>query len=639
MRNTFIRTAACSLKLKTADPKYNVSEIISAAKDAYAKDVRLLVTPELSVTSYTCADLFFNTRLLSSAQDALNTLLKSTAHMDMAIVVGMPIAHGTCLYNCAVVLHKGDIIGAVPKTYIANYSEFYEKRWFAPSSKAPTHGTVRLLDRDVPFGKYLFDLGGGAVVGMELCEDLWTPVPPSSAMALCGANIICNLSASDEYVSKAQYREELISHQSARCVCGYVYAGASVYESTTDLVFSGATAIYENGAKLAVGERFSRENVLTIADIDTEKLDVLRRANISFSDNTSHNNEYAVLPCNVSNTKNNLDYRYVDAHPFVPSDTQAVAERCAEIFAIQTSGLARRVEHVGSKGCIVGISGGLDSTLALLVAVKSMELIGKKPSDVLGVTMPCFGTTDRTHSNALELMRCLGVTPREINLREACTLHMRDIGHDESIKDITYENTQARERTQVLFDLANKESLMLVGTGDLSELAMGWCTYNGDHMSMYGVNASVPKTLVKYLVRYVSTTSDENTQRVLLDILDTPVSPELLPPDKDGKIAQITEDNIGPYELHDFFLYHMVRFGASKDKLFLLARKAFAGVYSDSVIAKWLDVFIRRFFISQFKRSCIPDSPKVGSVSLSPRGDWRMPSDASYTAFLADDID
>ncbi len=535
MENTFIRTAACSLKLKVADPKYNVSEIINVARDAYEKGVKLLVTPELSVTAYTCADLFFNTRLLSAAQDALTTLLKATADMDMVIVVGMPIAHGNCLYNCAVVLHKGEIAGAVPKTYIANYSEFYEKRWFAPAAKVPAHGTVKLPDKEVPFGKYLFDLGGGAVLGIELCEDLWTPIPPSSAMALCGANIICNLSASDEYVSKAQYRDELISHQSARCVCGYVYAGASVYESTTDLVFSGTTAVYENGVKLAAGDRFSRENVLTIADIDMEKLNVLRRSNISFSDNTAHSDEYAVLPCLVSNTENNLDYRYVDAHPFVPSDTKAVAQRCAEIFAIQTAGLAKRVEHVGSKGCIVGISGGLDSTLALLAAVKSMELIGKKPSDVLGVTMPCFGTTDRTHANALELMRCLGVTSREINLHNACTLHMRDIGHDDSIKDITYENTQARERTQVLFDLANKENMLLVGTGDLSELAMGWCTYNGDHMSMYGVNASVPKTLVKYLVRYVSTASDESTRRVLRDILDTPVSPELLPPAECGR--------------------------------------------------------------------------------------------------------
>lgn len=634
MKNTFIRVAASSLKLKAADPEYNAKQIVDTIFKAHSKGVKLLVTPELSITAYTCADLFFNSALLNSAENALREILSSTADIDMTVIVGMPAASGTSLYNCAVVINKGKIIGAVPKTYIANYKEFYEKRWFAPASKAPKHSTIKILGCDVPFGKYLFDLGGGAVFGIEICEDLWAPIPPSSEMAVNGANIICNPSASDEYVSKAQYREELVSHQSARCICAYAYSGASVYESTTDLVFSGATIISENGVLLSKGDRFARENVLTVADVDIEKLDALRRSNITFSDNTACTGEYEILDCTVGNAANDLAYRYVDPHPFVPSDDKKITERCREIFAIQASGLAKRLEHVGSRGCVIGISGGLDSTLALLVAAESMKLLGKKSSDIIGVTMPGFGTTDRTYNNAIKLMNELGVTVKEINIKEACLLHMKDIGHDESVKDITYENTQARERTQILFDLANKENCLLVGTGDLSELAMGWCTYNGDHMSMYGVNASVPKTLVKYLVRYVSTVSSEAARATLLDILDTPVSPELLPPDENGKIAQKTEDNIGPYELHDFFLYHFIRFGASREKLLLLACKAFEGKYDEAFIEKWLNVFIKRFFISQFKRSCIPDSPKVGSVSLSPRGDWRMPSDASFNIFL-----
>lgn len=634
MKNTFIRTAVASLKLKVADPEYNSKEIIRIIKEANARDVKLLLTPELSITSYTCADLFFSSDLQDAAERALEKVVQATVTIDMAVVLGMPIIKGTCLFNCALVIKKGKIIGAVPKTYIANYKEFYEKRWFAPASKAADFDCVNILGQDVPFGKYLFNLGSGAILGIEICEDLWAPIPPSSEMTLCGANIICNLSASDEYVSKAQYREDLISNQSARSICAYAYAGASVFESTTDLVFSGATVICENGTILAKGERFSRENVLTVADIDTDKLNALRRSNITFSDNTSYIGKYKVLNCTVENISNDLAYRYIDAHPFVPSDDNRVTERCKEIFAIQANGLAKRIEHVGSKGCVIGISGGLDSTLALLVAAEAMRLLGKSNTNIIGVTMPGFGTTDRTYTNAMELMKELGISIREIDIKEACTLHMRDIGHDESIHDITYENTQARERTQILFDIANKEGCLLVGTGDLSELAMGWCTYNGDHMSMYGVNASVPKTLVKYLVKYVSTTSNDAVKNTLLDILDTPVSPELLPPNKDGKIAQKTEDNIGPYELHDFFLYHFIRFGASKEKLSLLACKAFEKKYDKETVEKWLTVFLRRFFISQFKRSCIPDAPKVGSVSLSPRGDWRMPSDASYNVFI-----
>ena len=636
MNEPFFRIAAASLKLKVADPEYNVGEILKAVKDAREKDVRLLVTPELSITGYTCADLFHSSTLLDKAEQALQTLIDETKYIDMAIVVGMPVRSHTSLFNCAVVLKNGRIVGAVPKTHIANYHEFYEKRWFSPASKAPLY-PVKLLDEEV--GLYtgessIFDLGSGAFLGIEICEDLWAPIPPSSELALHGANIIVNLSASDEYVAKAEYRASLVANQSARCICAYAYAGASVFESTTDLVFSGATLIAENGAVCAEGERFSRENVLTIFDVDVEKLNALRRQNMTFADSVPECSEAWGESCVVTNDSNDLSYRYIDPHPFVPSDKADRAQRCSEILSIQASGLAKRIEHVGSKGCVIGISGGLDSTLALLVCVRAMKLLGKPVSDIIGVTMPGFGTTDRTYSNALELMRELGVTIREISIKDACLLHMRDIGHDPSIKDITYENTQARERTQVLFDLANKENCLLVGTGDLSELAMGWCTYNGDHMSMYGVNASVPKTLVKYIVAFEAENGSEKVRATLEDILDTPVSPELLPPDEQGRIAQKTEDNIGPYELHDFFLYHFIRFGSSKEKLRRMALKAFDGVYDNDTIEKWLTVFIRRFFISQFKRSCIPDSPKVGSVSLSPRGDWRMPSDASFSQFI-----
>ena len=482
-------------------------------------------------------------------------------------------------------------------------------------------------------GSQLFDLGSGVLLGVELCEDLWVPQPPSGALALQGANLIANLSASDEYVSKAAYRRDLVVGQSARCVAGYVYAGAGVHESTTDLVFSGATLVAENGGILAEGERFARESVLTVADVDVEKLNAQRRQNMSFENRPGA----AVQSCPVPNAENDLAYRIVDPHPFVPAADAQRRERCKEIFLLQASGLAGRLEHVGSKGCVLGISGGLDSTLALLVAVRAMELLGKPASAVLGVTMPGFGTTDRTYRNALDLMEALGVTRREISIADACVQHMADIGHDPSVHDITYENTQARERTQILFDLANKEGCLLVGTGDLSELAMGWCTYNGDHMSMYGVNASVPKTLVRYLVDYVAGELGGRTEEILRDVLDTPVSPELLPPDANGKIAQKTEEKIGPYELHDFFLYHFVRFGFDRKKLAVLAEKAFDGQYDRPTIDRWLTEFLRRFFISQFKRSCIPDSPKVGSVSLSPRGDWRMPSDAAMQAFLQSD--
>lgn len=632
MNYGMMRVAAASLKLKVANPSYNKEEIKNAIDKALEKNVRLLVTPELSVTGYTCADLFFTKSLQEAANNAFKEIVEYTKGKNICVILGMPVPFFNSLYNCAVVVSNGEVNGIVPKENIANYNEFYEKRWFASGKQFESVQPINLCGYDTQIGSQIFDFGNGAVLGIEICEDLWTACPPSSKMCQHGANIIANLSASDEYVAKANYRKSLISNQSARCISAYIYTSSGVHESTTDLVFSGATVIAENGAIVAEGKRFERDNVITIADIDIEKLNTQRHSNMTF-ENLSSEIGYSVIN-NIDNTDNDLDYRFVNPHPFVPSNKDEMRERCEEIFAIQSSGLAKRLEHVGSKGCVIGISGGLDSTLALLVAVEAMKLIGKPASDIIGITMPGFGTTDRTYNNAIDLMKSLGVTIKEISIKDACIQHMKDIEHDESIHDITYENTQARERTQILFDMANKHNCLLVGTGDLSELAMGWCTYNGDHMSMYAVNCSVPKTLVRYLVDYVASISDEKTKEILLDVLDTPVSPELLPPDKNGKIAQKTEDNIGPYELHDFFLYNFVRFGFTKEKLQKLAEKAFEGKYDSEVIAKWLNVFMKRFFISQFKRSCIPDGPKVGSVSLSPRGDWRMPSDASFEDFI-----
>lgn len=631
MNYGFLRAAAASLKLKPADPEFNKNEIIRAIDEAVKNETRLLVTPELSVTGYTCADLFFSKALYNSAMSALVEIAEYTNGKNIAVLVGVPVEYKNSLYNCAAVLVNGVVAGLVPKIHIANYNEFYEKRWFASGADFKTAQDIEFCGFNTKIGPQLFDLGDGAILGVELCEDLWVPCPPSGELSLSGANIIANLSASDEYASKAQYRRELVSNQSARCICGYVYAGASVFESTTDLLFGGALFAAENGTVLAEGERFQRKTNIIYADIDVEKINTLRVKNMSFENNSQ---QVEILDAKVENNSNDLKFRYVDAHPFVPDNDDKRRERCREIFSIQAGALAKRLEHVGSTGAVVGISGGLDSTLALLVCTKAMSLLGKENSDILGVTMPGFGTTGRTYNNALKLMNCLGVTVSEVDIKEACMLHMRDIEHDADIHDITYENTQARERTQVLFDLANKHGKLLVGTGDLSELAMGWCTYNGDHMSMYGVNASVPKTLVRYLVDYVASVSEKDTADVLYDILDTPVSPELLPPDENGNIAQKTEENIGPYELHDFFLYNFIRFGFSKEKLIRLALKAFDNKYSEDTVEKWADVFIKRFFISQFKRSCVPDSPKVGSVSLSPRGDWRMPSDASFAAFI-----
>ena len=634
MNYGFFRVAAAAPRLRVADPDYNAGQLETVIDRAVAQQVRLLVTPELSVTGYTCADLFFTAALQQAADRAVQRLAAYTAGKDIAVLIGAPVPYKNSLYNCALLLRDGQVQGMVPKVHLANYNEFYEKRWFASGAD---FDTVQMVN-GVPMGSQLFDMGSGVLLGVELCEDLWVPQPPSGALALQGANLIANLSASDEYVSKAAYRRDLVAGQSARCVAGYVYAGAGVHESTTDLVFSGATLVAENGGILAEGERFARESVLTVADVDVEKLNAQRRQNMSFENRPGA----AVQSCPVPNAENDLAYRIVDPHPFVPAVDAQRRERCKEIFLLQASGLAGRLEHVGSKGCVLGISGGLDSTLALLVAVRAMELLGKPASAVLGVTMPGFGTTDRTYRNALDLMEALGVTRREISIADACVQHMADIGHDPSVHDITYENTQARERTQILFDLANKEGCLLVGTGDLSELAMGWCTYNGDHMSMYAVNTSIPKTLVRTLVDMIGHDMDENgfagLAPVIEDIIDTPVSPELLPPNPDGTIAQKTEDTVGSYVLHDFFLYYTLRYGMEPDEIRELTREAVRQSdeykFSDEEIDKWLKVFYTRFFRQQFKRNCMPDGVKVGSVSVSPRGDLRLPSEIEFEDFV-----
>ena len=509
MNYGFIRTAAASLKIKVADVDYNVKEIKKAVDEAVKEDIRLLVTPELSVTGYTCADLFFNKSLLDKSDKAVLELAEYTKDKNIVVLIGAPCSYLNKLYNCAFVLSGGRVSGIVPKQYIANYNEFYEKRWF---DTATYLGDCYIEKFNAAMSvNSIFMIADDVYLGVEICEDLWVPNPPSSSRVLAGANIIANLSASDEYVSKAQYRKDLVSNQSARCICGYVYAGASVYESTTDLVFSGATLIAENGAVIAQGKRFSRDNVITVADIDVEKLNALRRKNMSFE-----NNQLACVinPAVTDNKNNDLKYRYVDPYPFVPSLEEDRKQRCEEIFNIQAAGLAKRIEHVGSKGAVVGISGGLDSTLALLVCAQAMKLLGRDNSEIMGITMPGFGTTDRTYNNAVELMKSLGVTVKEISIKDACIQHLKDIEHNENLRDITYENTQARERTQILFDMANKHGKLLVGTGDLSELAMGWCTYNGDHMSMYAVNASVPKTLVRYLVEYVANISEKKTAKL-----------------------------------------------------------------------------------------------------------------------------
>ena len=632
MRDGFVKVAACTPDLRVADCLYNTARICKGIKEAYDQNAKIIVFPELSITGYTCGDLFWQEALLKEAKHQLIHILARTKGNDALVFVGLPWEKDDKLYNVAAVISDGRLLGLVPKRHLPNYNEFYEARHFTPGNTQVEW--VKFEGRPVPFGtNLLFDceFPKGLCVAAELCEDLWAPNPPSTAHALAGANVIVNLSASDEITGKKSYRESLIAGQSARLLCGYIYANAGTGESTQDLVFGAHDIIAENGHILAESDRFANEAIYTELDINRLRAD--RRRMTTFGPCSSEGYEHVRVAMEEADTQLT---RKFDPAPFVPSGDVERAERCEEIFMIQALGLKKRLQHTGSKNAVVGISGGLDSTLALLVMSKAYDMLGMDRSQMTAVTMPGFGTTDRTYNNACELTRRLGAELLEVPIRDAVLQHFKDIGHDPEIHDVTYENSQARERTQILMDIANKKGGLVVGTGDMSELALGWATYNGDHMSMYGVNCSVPKTLVRHLVRYYADTcGDEAISSILYDVLDTPVSPELLPP-KDGEISQKTEDLVGPYELHDFFLYYILRFGFAPAKIYMLAKAAFAGVYDDATIKKWLQTFYRRFFAQQFKRSCLPDGPKVGSVSVSPRGDLRMPSDACAALWLAE---
>lgn len=636
MKFGFVKVAAAIPAVKVADCKFNAQQAEAQILVADGKGVEIIVFPELNLTGYTCGDLFNQQVLLEQAEIALMQVMNNTRQMDIVSIVGMPVIVEGTLMDCAVVFQKGKILGVVPKTYLANAKEFCELRWFSSSLSHADNAVVRLCGQLVPVScNLLFDTPS-ACFGIEISEDLWAPVPPSSELAVKGADIIFNLCANTEGISKHQYLRSLLAQQSARCLAGYVFASSGFGESTTDAVFGGDAFIYENGELLAASERFSLDSQLVTSEIDVERIRSERLTNNTF---TTSVRAYINHPATHINTElvSSRDLsltRPVEPHPFVPAGIDLDA-RCEEIFSIQVLGLAKRLIHTNCKSVVVGISGGLDSTLALLVCVKTFDKLNLPRKGIVGITMPGFGTTDRTYNNALSLMGSLQITTKEISIKNACIQHFQDIEHDSNVHDVTYENSQARERTQVLMDYANKIGALVIGTGDLSELALGWATYNGDHMSMYGVNGSIPKTLVRYLVNWVAQTGvDIISRNTLLDIIDTPISPELIPADENGNIKQKTEDLVGPYELHDFFIYHFLRSGARPAKIFYLAEIAFKGVYDSTTIKKWLTTFCRRFFQQQFKRSCLPDGPKVGSISLSPRGDWHMPSDASAAMWL-----
>lgn len=634
MNYGFVKAATAIPSVKVADCKYNAERIESLITIAEGKGVQIIVFPELCVTAYTCGDLFAQQLLLQEAEMALLQIMSNTRQLDIISIVGMPVTFNSTLLNTAVVIQKGKILGIVPKTYLPNYKEFYEMRWFS-SALNIQEDTVRICGQLVPISSNLLFDTPDTCFGIEICEDMWAPIPPSSTLALKGAEIIFNLSADNEGIGKHSYLRSLISQQSARTLSGYVFSSCGFGESTTDVVFAGNGLIYENGTLLAASERFCLEEQLIISEIDIERIRTERRINTTFAANAANCSETKAirLSTEMVNKKEFELTRTIKPLPFVPSDT-GLNERCEEIFSIQVSGLAKRLIHTNCKTTIIGISGGLDSTLALLVCVKTFDKLKLDRKGIIGITMPGFGTTDRTYHNALDLMKSLGVTIKEISIKDACIQHFKDLEHDINVHDVTYENSQARERTQILMDFANQVNGIVIGTGDLSELALGWATYNGDHMSNYGVNGSIPKTLVKYLVKWVAYNDvDEQSRNTLLDIVDTPISPELIPADNNGNIKQKTEDLVGPYELHDFFLYYFLRFGFRPAKIFFLANKAFNGSYDEETIKKWLITFFRRFFSQQFKRSCLPDGPKVG-ISLSPRGDWRMPSDASSAIWL-----
>lgn len=637
MKFGFVKVAAAIPAVKVADCKFNAQQTETQIMVADGKGVQIVIFPELNLTGYSCGDLFSHRILIEQAEMALMQVVNNTRQLDIVSIVGMPVVVNSTLANCAVVFQRGKILGVVPKTYLPNYKEFYEQRWFSSSLTYDGISEVRLCGQIVPFGKNLLFETSDTCFGIEICEDVWAPVPPSSELVLKGAEIIFNMSADTENISKHQYLRSLLAQQSARCLAGYVFSSCGFGESTTDVVFAGNALVYENGSLLAESERFSFSEQLLISEIDVERLRSERLVNTTFAASVRAYGAGNVrrIQAELVNSRDLSLTRYIDPHPFVPAGGKLLDERCEEIFSIQVAGLAKRLVHTNCKTVVVGISGGLDSTLALLVCVKTFDKLGLPRKGIVGITMPGFGTTDRTYNNALTLMSSLQVTTKEISIKDACIQHFKDIEHDMSVHDVTYENGQARERTQILMDYANKIGGLVIGTGDLSELALGWATYNGDHMSMYGVNASIPKTLVRYLVNWVAQTGvDVLSRNTLLDIIDTPISPELIPADENGNIKQKTEDLVGPYELHDFFLYYFLRFGMRPAKIFYLAEIAFRGVYDSTTIKKWLTNFCRRFFNQQFKRSCLPDGPKVGSVSLSPRGDWRMPSDASSAMWL-----
>lgn len=630
MRHGFIKVAAATPDIRVADVDYNKGQIIKQMDEAAEAGAKIIVFPELCITGYTCSDLFLQDILLNSAKKALVEIAEHTKNLDALVFVGVPIAVGGELYNVAAALNHGNILGFTTKSFLPNYGEFYEMRQFRPGSKKAEK--ILFGGKEIPFGPQLLFVENqmaNLIVSAEICEDVWSPVPPSIEAAREGATVIVNCSASDETIGKASYREALISGQSARLISGYIYANAGEGESTTDLVFGGHNLIAENGTILAEAKRFS--NGIIYTEFDVQKIANERRKNTTFTETQEH--VLPRIPFGLEQTETILT-RTFPSRPFVPRDDQERAKRCEEILTIQAMGLKKRLAHTHAKSAVVGISGGLDSTLALLVTAKAFDALGLERSGITAVTMPCFGTTDRTYQNACKMSLKVGATLREVRIGDAVMQHFKDIGHDPQDHSVTYENSQARERTQVLMDIANQTGGLVIGTGDMSELALGWATYNGDHMSMYGVNASVPKTLVRHLVHYFADTcEDSSLKEVLYDVLDTPVSPELLPP-KDGEIAQKTEDLVGPYELHDFFLYYFLRMGYEPGKIYRIAKLSFAGEYDDETIYKWLRTFCWRFFSQQFKRSCLPDGPKVGTVALSPRGDWRMPSDACVALWI-----
>ena len=627
----YVKVGASTVELKVANTIYNVEMIKKQIDEAINKNIQIISFPELSITGYTCGDLFNQDVLIDASYEGIKDLVNYSKDKMIVIIVGAPIKCENKLYNCAVVINDGKVLGIVPKTYIPNYNEFYETRWFKSSNDLKVK-EINLFNETVPIGVDLIftsKLNDELKFGVEICEDVWSLYPKSNDYASKGANIIFNLSASNEITGKYEFRKELIKMQSIKTISGYVYASSGINESSTDLLFSGSSLIYENGKLLGENNRFEFNSNLIYGDIDIKRLINDRRKNTSFISNNDkeYRNVYFIT------SKNNSISRKYNKYPFVPSNEEKREERCKEIINIQSSALAKRLKHTNIKKCVVGVSGGLDSTLAFLVIKQAFEKLKIDNKNIIAVTMPGFGTTDRTYKNAIDLIKINDATLIEVDIKKACLVHYSDIGQDINKHDITYENAQARERTKILMDIANKENALVIGTGDLSELALGWCTYNGDHMSMYSVNSSIPKTLVKYLVKYIADT-DRKNKKVLYDILSTPISPELLPADEKGNIKQITEDKIGPYMLHDFYLYHFLRYGASPKKIYMLAIDTFSSEYSKEEILKWLKVFLKRFFTQQFKRSCMPDGVKVGSISLSPRGDLRMPSDASYDIWI-----